>query len=896
MSLTDAGFVGRGRELAVLAGRLAAGDGGGVVLVEGPAGVGKTMLVDRAVRQAGVAAVRGYCPAEPAPPLWPWRAALRRAGLRLAPESEVEPGAAASARFAALARMSDALLDGDPAVIVLEDLHWADAASLDLLRQVAQGAPGGGLTVIGTVRSPAPEEAALRLAGLGRYGAVTIPLTPFTVDEVAELVTPAVAAEVYTRTGGLPLLVSAVRAGHDSSDLPAVVRALLAALTPAQLAVVEAAAVLGEEVDEALLAATLAGDVADALTAAWHAGLLAVAEDGSGYRFTHALVRDGIVARLEPAARRRLARDAALALEAGGGEPAARIAALWRQAGPAPDARRAAATWSRAAAAQARAAHAYDDAVGHLADVLADLSAANASEAARAELLIELGRAEYLAGRYDRCLARCAVAADLADKAGRGDLVAASALVLHGVTYPQAGGVVTRLCQRALAYTDIGDGLRARVLAQLAVMAADGGRVAQAEGWAQVALSLATGSGDPHAELDAARARELTLVDAGDMPERLRLGDIVADRADALGQPLTALIGHEWRMQTGYLMNRPDVVESAAAAIEELATRAPLPVLQWHRHRMLASRAAFSGRFDEAAEHSHRAMEIARASGDHTAAGMHFAHAVHVAVLRGDPAALPEGLEAAYAAAPPAPLVDVVRANALVLAGSLPEARELYDGLRARMPLAADHPAWVAVLIQLVPLIEQFADAPAAEIAYRQLLPFRSYAGALGTATAFFHGTVSRHLGQFAAVAGNTASAVELLREALDRNRAMGARPETAQTSLLLARLLRSRGDLAEAATLAQDALTIATRLDMPGTVTAAGTLAAGIATERHDADPLTTREREIAALLVQALTNRQIAARLVLSERTIESHVRSILAKTQCANRTEFVARWQRP
>ena len=55
----------------------------------------------------------------------------------------------------------------------------------------------------------------------------------------------------------------------------------------------------------------------------------------------------------------------------------------------------------------------------------------------------------------------------------------------------------------------------------------------------------------------------------------------------------------------------------------------------------------------------------------------------------------------------------------------------------------------------------------------------------------------------------------------------------------------------------------------------------------------LTGREREVAVLLTEALSNRQIAARLVLSERTVESHVRSILAKTQCANRTEFVARW---
>jgi DNA-binding CsgD family transcriptional regulator len=71
-----------------------------------------------------------------------------------------------------------------------------------------------------------------------------------------------------------------------------------------------------------------------------------------------------------------------------------------------------------------------------------------------------------------------------------------------------------------------------------------------------------------------------------------------------------------------------------------------------------------------------------------------------------------------------------------------------------------------------------------------------------------------------------------------------------------------------------------------------AGRLAAQLAGDRDDPDSLTGREREVAALLAEALSNRQIAARPVLSERTVESHVRSILAKTQCANRTEFVAR----
>lgn len=135
--------------------------------------------------------------------------------------------------------------------------------------------------------------------------------------------------------------------------------------------------------------------------------------------------------------------------------------------------------------------------------------------------------------------------------------------------------------------------------------------------------------------------------------------------------------------------------------------------------------------------------------------------------------------------------------------------------------------------------------------------------------------------------------AEERLREALIRNRALGARPYVALTCLDLAAVERDKGALVDAAALAGEALSTADQLDLPGTSAAAVRLIGEIAAQRDSTDPLTPRERQIAELAARARTNRQIAADLFISERTVESHVRNILAKLGYANRTELAARW---
>ena len=345
--------------------------------------------------------------------------------------------------------------------------------------------------------------------------------------------------------------------------------------------------------------------------------------------------------RLDPPTTRALHRAAAVALESSAdADRAGRIAMHWRHAGTDPGSRRPAARWARRAAANAQAARAYDDSARLLSEALADMSATDGDTVERAEVLIELARAEYLAGRYDRCLECCVDAADAAAGSDRGDLVARSALVLQNVTYPQAGEVVSRLCQRALAYSHLEVDLRSRVLAQLATVEADSGRVGRAEVLARESLALAAQSADPLAEIEAAHAREMTLVHPDDTAERMRLGDLVADRAEALGLPLAALVGHEWRIHAAYMAARFDVVDAAVTAIERLVRTSALPLARWHLHRLYAARTLLTGQFAESSDHSGRALAIARDSGDVIAMSMHFAHGIRLAVVRGEPACL----------------------------------------------------------------------------------------------------------------------------------------------------------------------------------------------------------------------------------------------------------------
>ncbi|GAA0375591.1 AAA family ATPase [Microbispora corallina] len=975
-------FVGREAEIALL--RQAAADAragrGGVVLVSGPAGIGKSRLVEEAL--AGVRpVVWGRCVAEDgAPPLWPWLRALARlpatattgAGTGIAGGAvrgaaaggDAEAGGQAGARFLRIASLTDALIraagDAGGLVVVVEDVHDADETSQAMLRHVAVEAAGSHLLVVATHRAGGPVLTAVVAEVARARAARTLVLPPLTRAEVARLLSGlpgghAAAGSVHERTGGSPLLVSAVaramKASHGDAggggtvpaDLPVLVLGMLAGLDPDVRRTARAAAVLGDDLNapanlnadpdadpdaspdrdrdrdrdrapdagldgdlDVDLLAEVAGVPPSAvpghLDALASAGLLAWSR---GRRAVHALVREGIAAQDPAAGAPAAERDGAALERRAGADPAqaARIAAHWRRAGGDEEALRALVRWARAAAAHALRAPAGPEAARLSREALNALDRLGPPPDERAGLLVELARAEVAAGEVRPAVAHCEEAAGLAALAGRADLLAAAALVVGGAGDPAVGRKVAALCDRALAALEepgavpSPEAVRARLVARRTYLDVETGRAEDAARASKLALRRAEECGDPFALLDAVQARAAVLVHPDDAAERRRLGDLAIRTGLRSGRPVAAVRGHLWRVDAAYQAADLAAADEGVAAIGELAAATRLPGARWYHLRAAAARAALAGRLEEARALSGEAGDLARRMEDRVAAAVSVMFAGVLGVVRGDPGELPRRHRDVLAALPRTPLTEAARCLFLHLEGDRDEARSRYEHLRPSLREPVTGVRSLGVLQYLTELVEAFDDAEAAGWAYALWTPWREAGGLPGAADSMCGGATARAAGRMAAVMGRLDDAVVTLRAAAEVNLRLDARPWLAHTWADLARVLLRRSregggadDRAEAAALARRARAEAVRLALPGPVARADAVLAALDADRRD--PLTPREREVAALVARALSNRQIADLLVLSERTVESHVRNVLAKLGVSNRTELVAR----
>ena len=339
-----------------------AGSGrGGLVFVAGEAGVGKTRLaretVDaaRRVRDAGVAG-SGRGRVGPVPTRWRRSRRARCAALAGIPDAvgayqgalaRLVPSAVAAAPVSdvdasvlvgeGLVRLLEWAGGDAGAVVVLEDVHWADPETLSVLEYLADNLAETHVACIATVRDDTSAGYALALELQRRRAAAVVSLARLTDAQVTDIATacldgralsPAAAAFVRDRADGLPFLVEELLAGllaagasvETDEPLPMVplpltfvggVERRLGVLSPHTRSIVALAAVIGRQFDVTLVrgaAGCSQADVDAALAEALGAQLLAT--DLDGWRFRHALTREAVLERVSPVERREIAAAA----------------------------------------------------------------------------------------------------------------------------------------------------------------------------------------------------------------------------------------------------------------------------------------------------------------------------------------------------------------------------------------------------------------------------------------------------------------------------------------------------------------------------------------------------------------------------------------------------------
>ncbi|WP_406314762.1 AAA family ATPase [Streptosporangium sp. NBC_01639] len=521
--IVEAPFVGREVQLSALvtAAAEAATDGTRIALVTGEAGLGKSTLLEhlgRRLERDGWLVAVGRCPeVDSAPPAWAWTEALRAVAASTSPgefAADLAPlltdtgpvnADATAGRFRlrqVVWKWLAAVATERPVAVVLDDLHWADAATLELL--------GGGLgmrapiLVVAAYRADESGHLTETLASLARATPLRLALPGLNDEAVAELVRAECEADEETiagiaeRTGGNPFYVresARLLNGEGAlvalSEVPEgvrdVLRRRLARLPEGGVSVLRLAAVAGREssVDVLVKAADTDEDgVMDALDAGVIAGLLD--EPGPGLiRFVHALVRDTLIADVSRLRATRMHARIAAAFE-GTGDIAA-LAHHYARAGSPK-----AVGYCVQAAELAEARYAHDVA----ADLLTDAVTNSTGPDERVELLGRLLRAQIRAGAVAAARKTRREAVEYAETLGRDDLMIAAFTAWTEPTAWQARTygtvdrpIVDRLSR--LLKRDLTPSVRSRLLTAYAheLVGEDDPTVVEA---AQEALDLAT--------------------------------------------------------------------------------------------------------------------------------------------------------------------------------------------------------------------------------------------------------------------------------------------------------------------------------------------------------------------------------------------------------------------
>jgi DNA-binding CsgD family transcriptional regulator len=903
----------------------AARDGrGGVVVLEGIAGAGKTHLLEVTAslsRELGLRTLRGSASPlggaasfglalELLEPLLESAETPQHLARLFNPEyrlAEPDDGTAAQACIG-LAQLCERVAAGHSLALLVDDVHWGDPASLRALAVIARRAASAGIALVTAIRlgeEATDEEAIAELRGGSPAEVIGVgPLTPAGVGallesrEAGSIDDPA-ATECARLTGGNPLLVTQVAAllrerpepvtaeslerlrGRGSVGVAASVEARLRRLGEDAERLVAACAVLGDDASTRHAAALGDLDEPAAVAALDRLAAAGVLEPGEPPRFTHPLVRDAVYDARPVAARASDHRRAAELLAGEGADPE-RVASHLMHARPAGSHRSVAELI--VAAEQALGRGVPEAAATYLERALAEPPAADQ----RAQAMLNLGFAEALLGRPG-----AAESLRLARAAATSPRLRAEADLRLGRHLYSSGGYAeaARAFERGRA--ELGDG--------------DPGDWLGAELDA-CSLAAARYAGNLD-ERDSERLTEMLERDRpGETPtERALLAELALEHG-VRGAPRDRVVSLAMRAWAGGTLPAEsdrhgivvsqvaaalvfsdayeeveEVVERAAEHAEETGAPASFATARYMRSWLRLYRGELAGALEDTA------TALATSGWDMYRPAAHCVRAhAHIERAELDAAAaaleLPGG-DDAWSGSVPFALMIEARGRLATLRGDDEAAlRDLLACGEVVSPMG-DHQPYSRWRVHAALCLDRLGDHDRARRLAAAELDAARGAGAprvLGTAL----------LAQGALTEGE--AGVALLREAVEVLAGSGARLEHARALCRLGERLRRLERPVEAREPLRESLALADGLDatLVAEQAAAELTAAGGRSRRRalsGPDSLTPAERRVARLAAAGQTNRAIAAQLVVAEKTVQFHLTNAYRKLGVESRDEL-------
>jgi DNA-binding winged helix-turn-helix (wHTH) protein len=740
-------------------------------------------------------------------------------------------------------------------LLVLDDLHALDSESLWLLEFLGHEIEGLPIAVIATSRLRDAGDAPERSRALERLRRLTVlehwPLAGLSEPEISDFVTSRTGVEtprelveaLARKAGGNPLFLDAVVRSLATRDLlrsakdvaawetllPEGIRPLLAqrltGLSETTRDMLGCAAVIGIECERAVLEQAFHRDVdlEGCVREAERAGFLAQ-HGPDRLRFAHVLVRDALLAESTPTgnALRALQARIADALEnasAGSDDGIAERAHHACQAAPLFDPERAAELARRAGSYAARF-HDYEGAASWYERAIEMRRLAGATEPALgAELHLGLAAARTHAIGLEQARPLYRRAAELAESAGRDDLVSRAALGF--ADRPNAAGAgdraVVSLLEATLRRAPGSEPvLRTRLLSRLAAELRYVDRP-RAEALLQEALEAARQLDDAATLAQALDDSTFVRFSPDDPEGWLALNEQVVRAAREAGDPELELAGHAgcWTvlLELGDLVG----VDRALAECETATAALRTPLARWLRAAARAMRALLDGRLAEAEARILESLRLAERAQSPNMDLQALVQLVYLRVEQGRAHEIEAVARSQMQRFPDTPAWRTALASLLVAAGRLDEARR--ELARIARQDFADIPrdrGWLPSLAFAAEVAHATGDVANADRLHSLLSPYERLCVVVGSL--LFYGSVSHHLGLLAATCRRDEHAVAHFERAIDAHERMGARAWSARTQIALAELLvqrRAEGDAERAADLAAAALATARALGL---------------------------------------------------------------------------------